>query len=209
MRAFLNLRLFSKLMLSFAMVLALCLGLGIFSVIQLAKVNQTSTDLQTNWMPSVRMLLEMKYDVARYRAQEVQHILSTSEADFAKYEKRMGEFQANLKAHSAEYEKLISEPEERAGYAEFNKQWAEYLGMSVQLQKFSRDGQDDEAKALLRGKSSTIFNSASTILEKLAQVNIDGGNKASETGNQLYASARWWIIGIIALCIALGTMQAI
>ncbi|HEX5341114.1 MAG TPA: MCP four helix bundle domain-containing protein, partial [Duganella sp.] len=118
MRAFLNLRLFSKLMLSFAVVLALCLGLGIFSVVQLAKVNQTSTDLQTNWMPSVRLLLEMKYDVARYRSQEIQHILSTSEADFAKYEKRMADFSAKLKAHSAEYEKLISEPEERTGYAE-------------------------------------------------------------------------------------------
>jgi methyl-accepting chemotaxis protein len=209
MRAFLNLRLFSKLMLSFAVVLALCLGLGIFSVVQLGKVNQTSTDLETNWMPSVRVLLEMKYDVARYRAQETQHILSSTEADFAKYEKRMADFSAKLKAHSAEYEKLISEPEERTGYAEFNKLWDEYLGISAQVQKLSRASQDDEAKALIRGKSSTLFNSASEILEKLAQVNIAGGVKASEVGNALFASARWWIIAIIALCIVLGTVQAI
>jgi methyl-accepting chemotaxis protein len=209
MRAFLNLRLFSKLMLSFAVVLALCLGLGIFSVVQLGKVNQTSTDLETNWMPSVRVLLEMKYDVARYRAQETQHILSSTEADFAKYEKRMADFSAKLKAHSAEYEKLISEPEERTGYAEFNKLWDEYLGISAQVQKLSRASQDDEAKALIRGKSSTLFNSASEILEKLAQVNIAGGVKASEVGNTLFAAARWWIIAIIALCIVLGTVQAI
>jgi len=209
MRAFLNLRLFTKLMLSFAVVLALCLGLGIFSVVQLGKVNQTSTDLQTDWMPSVRLLLEMKYDVARYRSQEIQHILSSTEADFAKYEKRMAEFKAKLKAHSAEYEKLISEPEERAGYADFNKQWDQYISISAEVQKLSRASQDDDAKALIRGKSSTLFNSASEILEKLAEVNIAGGNKAGEHGNEMYASARWWILGIIALCIALGTMQAI
>ncbi|RZT04165.1 methyl-accepting chemotaxis protein [Duganella sp. CF402] len=209
MRAFLNLRLFTKLMLSFGVVLALCLGLGVFSVVQLAKVNQTSTDLQTNWMPSVRMLLEMKYDVARYRAQETQHILSNTEADFAKYEKRMVEFKDKLKAHSAEYEKLISEPEERAGYAEFNKLWDQYIAISAEVQKLSRASQDDEAKALIRGKSSTLFNSASEILEKLAEVNIKGGNQASEHGNELYASARWWIIGIIALCIAIGMVQAV
>jgi methyl-accepting chemotaxis protein len=209
MRAFLNLRLFTKLMLSFGLVLALCLGLGVFSVVQLAKVNQTSTDLQTNWMPSVRVLLEMKYDVARYRAQETQHILSTSEADFAKYEKRMVEFRDKLKAHSAEYEKLISELEERTGYAEFNKLWDQYIVISAEVQKLSRASQDDEAKALIRGKSSTLFNSASEILEKLAEVNIKGGNQASEHGNELYASARWWIIGIIALCIAIGVVQAV
>jgi methyl-accepting chemotaxis protein len=209
MRAFLNLRLFTKLMLSFGLVLALCLGLGVFSVVQLAKVNQTSTDLQTNWMPSVRVLLEMKYDVARYRAQETQHILSTSEADFAKYEKRMVEFRDKLKAHSAEYEKLISELEERTGYAEFNKLWDQYIVISAEVQKLSRASQDDEAKALIRGKSSTLFNSASEILEKLAEVNIKGGNQASEHGNELYASARWWIIGIIALCIAIGLVQAV
>jgi methyl-accepting chemotaxis protein len=209
MRAFLNLRLFTKLMLSFGLVLALCLGLGVFSVFQLGKVNQTSTDLETNWMPSVRVLLEMKYDVARYRAQETQHILSNTEADFAKYEKRMAEFQSKLKAHSAEYEKLISEPEERTGYAEFNKLWDQYIVISTEVQKLSRSSQDDEARALIRGKSSTLFNSASEILEKLAQVNIDGGVKASEEGNALYASARWWIIGIIALCIAIGLVQAV
>ncbi|MYM21832.1 HAMP domain-containing protein [Duganella sp. FT135W] len=209
MRAFLNLRLFSKLLLSFAVVLVLCLGLGIFSVVQLGKVNQTSTDLETNWMPSVRVLLEMKYDVSRYRAQETQHILSTSEADFAKYEKRMADFSGKLKAHSAEYEKLISEPEERAGYAEFSRLWEQYMGISAQVQKLSRSGKDDEAKTLIRGNSSTMFNSATDILEKLAQVNIDGGVKASEQGDALYASARWWIIAIIALCIAMGTVQAI
>ena len=209
MRAFLNLRLFTKLMLSFAVVLALCLALGVFSVVQLGKVNQTSTDLETNWMPSVRVLLEMKYDIARYRAQETQHILSDTEADFAKYEKKMAEFNGKLKTDSAAYEKLISEAEERTGYAEFRKLWEQYLTLSAQVQKLSRANQDEEAKAVIRGKSSALFNSAAEILEKLAQVNIDGGVKASETGNELYASSRWWIIGIIALCIALGTMQAV
>ncbi len=209
MRAFYNLRLFSKLMLSFAVVLVLCLGLGIFSVAQLAKVNQTSTDLQTNWMPSVRVLLEIKYDIARYRAQETQHILSETPDDMAKYEKRMAEFLDKLQKHRAEYEKLITEPEERSGYAEFGKLWEQYLAESAQIIKLSRAEKNAEARTLVRGKSSTLFNQASEITERLANVNIDGGNRASELGNELYASSRLWIIGIIVLCIALGALQAV
>ncbi|SHN18547.1 methyl-accepting chemotaxis protein [Duganella sacchari] len=209
MRAFLNLRLFNKLLLSFAVVLALSLGLGIFSVVQLARVNQTSTDLETNWMPSVRVLLEMKYDISRYRAQESQHLLSSSEEDWAKYEKRMNEYLDNLAKHRAEYEKLISEPEERAGYAEFGRQWDEYRAMSIEILKLSRQQKLEEGKAILRGKASTLFNAAAAVLEKLSKVNIDGGIRASEQGNALYASARWWIMGILAVCIALGAVQAV
>jgi methyl-accepting chemotaxis protein len=209
MRAFLNLRLFNKLLLSFAVVLTLCLGLGIFSVVQLGKVNQTSTDLSDNWMPSVRVLLEMKYDVARFRSQEAQHILSDTEADRAKYEKRMDEFRDRVKQDRAAYEKLITEPEERAGYAEFGRLWDQYLLSSVEVIKLSRAEKNEEAKALIRGMSSTTFNSALDILEKLAKVNIDGGVRASQLGDDLYASARWWIIGIIVACIAMGAVQAV
>ncbi|MRW91498.1 HAMP domain-containing protein [Duganella sp. FT80W] len=209
MRAFLNLRLFTKLMLSFAVVLLLCVGLGSFSVVQLARVNATSTDLQTNWMPSVRVLLEIKYDIARYRSQEAQHILSETPADMDKYEKRMGEFADKLKKHRAEYEKLITEPEERSGYAEFSRLWDKYLVQSAEVIKLSRQEKNAEARALTRGDAATLFNQASDIMERLAVINIDGGNKASELGDALYASARWWIMGIVVACVALGAIQAV
>ncbi len=209
MRAFLNLRLFNKLLLSFAMVLVLCLGLGVFSVVQLGKVNQTSTDLETNWMPSVQMLLEMKYDLARHRSQEMQLILSSTEADKEKYEKRIAEAASNLQRHRGAYEKLISEPEERATYAEFSRAWEQYAAESVQVRKLSREDKDDEAKQVLRGNSSKLFATAAEAIEKLAKVNIEGGVHASEEGDRLYASSRLWIIGIIVACIAIGTVQAV
>ena len=209
MRAFLNLRLFNKLLLSFAMVLVLCLGLGVFSVVQLGRVNQTSTDLETNWMPSVQMLLEMKYDLARYRSQESQHILSSTEADMDKYEKKMADIQSALQQHRSAYEKLISEPEERSGYGEFSRLWDQYIAESMKVRKLSRDQKNEEAKQLLRGESSALFASASGIVEKLAKVNIEGGVHASELGDRLYASSRLWIIGILVACIAIGTAQAV
>jgi len=209
MRAFLNLRLFTKLSLSFAVVLALCLGMGIFSVVELGKVNQTSTDLEINWMPSVRVLLEMKYVTARYRAQETQHIISTTEEERAKYEQRMADFQNQLKQYRTEYEKLISEPEERKGYAEFGRLWDQYQAISAELVRLSRQGQEDQARALTRGKSADLFNAAMDVLEKLANVNVAGGVRASREGDALYASSRWWIIGIIAACVVLGAAQAV
>lgn len=49
-----NLKISTKLIHSFLVVLSLTTFLGVFSIIQLARVNQTSTDMEINWMPSMR-----------------------------------------------------------------------------------------------------------------------------------------------------------
>ena len=90
MNWFHHMRLATKLALSFATVLVLTLILGVFSIIQLAKVNASSTDIADNWMPASRAALEMKASLARYRSQTLQHILSAEEAEMARYERRGG-----------------------------------------------------------------------------------------------------------------------
>ena len=209
MQMFYNLRIANKLFVSFALILVLCIVLGVFSIGQLAKVNQTSTDLETNWMPSVRLLLEMKYDLARYRTQETQHVLSTSDAEFKTYETRLASSLEQLTNHRSEYEKLISEPEERAGYAEFSRLADQYFANSKKLLALSRENRDAEATALLRGDSSKVFGAAAETVERLANINIQGGIKASQVGDELYASSRKWIIVAIIACVALGIMQAV
>lgn len=209
MRVFYNMRLFGKLILSFSLILVLCLGLGIFSITQLAKVNQTSTDLELNWMPSVKVLLEMKFNLARYRVQEVQHILSASDADMTAYEKRISEVLAELAPHQSAYEKLISEPDETKYYAEFKEVWALYLAESRKVQALSRENRKEEARSVLRGNSTALFAKSLELIEKLAQINIQGGIKASKLGNELYASSKLWISITVAACIAIGAALAL
>ncbi|MFA9216934.1 MAG: methyl-accepting chemotaxis protein [Sphingomonadaceae bacterium] len=208
MRTFLNLRLFSKLLLSFSMLLVLCLGLGLFSVFELGKVNRTATDLGTNWMPSVQALLQMKYDVARHRSQEVQHILSTTDAEMATYEKKIEAAAKDLKQHRADFEALITEPGERTEYAEFSRLWPLYLTESSKLLALSRQNLNEEAKMLLRGESLKTYTAMVASMEKLAKLNIDGGEQARLVGDQVYDSARWWILAIVVACIAIGGAQA-
>src|SRR6478735_10922287 len=87
MNAFYNLRIASKLLISFVVVLSLTVFVGVFSVMQLSKVNQASTEITTNWMPATRALLDMKGLMARYRSMELQHILSSTDADIASSER--------------------------------------------------------------------------------------------------------------------------
>jgi len=86
MQFFHNLKLSSKLLLSFAAILVLTALIGLLSIVQLDRVNQTGTDLARQWLPATRTAMEVKYQLQRYRSQEQQHVLSASPEEAATYE---------------------------------------------------------------------------------------------------------------------------
>lgn len=209
MQFFYNLRIATKLLISFAAVLSLTCALGVFSILQLGQVNHTSVDLSTNWMPSIRVLLEMKFDTARYRSLEAQHILAGSDADRAKYDKKMTDILAQFDKNSALYVTLISEPEERVVYSEFQALWKRYMVEHEKIIQLSRESKDKEAAALQRAASSTISGEIANRIDRLVQVNVDGGQASSASGNALYASSRLWIIGLLCTAMLLGVLLAL
>ncbi|MDM0084086.1 methyl-accepting chemotaxis protein, partial [Variovorax sp. J31P179] len=209
MNAFYNLRIASKLLISFVIVLALTVFVGVFSVMQLAKVNQMSTDITTNWMPATRSLLEMKGLMARYRSMELQHILSSTEADMAGYEKSMTDAWASLQKSRGAYEKLISEPEEKKVYPEFVKAMGQYALEHDKVIALSRAQKNEEAVAMVRGESLRLNLELSKMLDTLAEVNEVGARKADETGNAVYQDARLWVIGSLLGSVVLGLLLAL
>ncbi|MET3134342.1 methyl-accepting chemotaxis protein [Oxalobacteraceae bacterium GrIS 1.11] len=209
MKSFYNLKIATKLLLAFAAVLALSAVVGAFAIVQLAKINQTSTDLETDFMPSVQVLLELKGNVAYFRAQELQHILSTGDAEMAIYDKKLDEVTAQLRKNTQELEKLISGPEEKLEYPVFAKLLGQYMAEHEKIILLSRANQKDEATAMIRGDSARLSSELRASVEKLVKINVDEAAKASVAGNALYVNSRAWIIGLLAACIGLGVMLAL
>jgi methyl-accepting chemotaxis protein len=189
---------------SFIAVLVLTACVGAVSVLQLAKVHDMSTDLATNWMPATRSLLEMKNLVSRYRTQELQHILSGSYDEMATYEKSMDVTWAALQKSRAEYQALISEPEERVVYPVFEKLLNEYALEHNKVIAISHTQDTEQATTLSRGKSLQLNREMNTALDKLTEVNVAGAVRAGETADTVYAQARLWVLGLLLGCIVLG-----
>jgi methyl-accepting chemotaxis protein len=122
-----DLKIATKLLVSFSAVLILTAFLGVFSIIQLAKVNQTAADMEVNWMPSIQVLLEIKSTMQRIRTLEYANILFTDPANASKAQKLLDDSLVSFKKSNEQYVKLISEPEEKRIYGEFNKNWEKYI----------------------------------------------------------------------------------
>ena len=209
MKSLYDLRIAVKLVLSFSVVLVLCTILGVFSIVQLGRVNQTSTDIETNWLPSIHALLELKFNVSRIRSLESQHILSTDDAEMKALEQKLTEQLAALKKNTGDYAKLISEPEEKRIFADFTKNWDAYLVEHDKLMKASGSNGKDDAQKILHADSSRLNADLATEVEQLVKINSDGAAAANHEGDVLFASSRMWIIGAIIACVVLGFSLAL
>jgi methyl-accepting chemotaxis protein len=203
-----TMKLSTKLFGAFALVLLLMVGFGIFSIARLSIVNDSAVDLATNWMPSVRSVLLTKSNLNRVRVLELRTILETDPAAIALAEKEMGERVASIGKEWDEYAKMVSSPEERQNYDLFKADLDAFLSEHAKLVELARANKNAEAKAVLDGEGLKHYNSMRTTSDKLAQINIDGGNKAALDARSTYASSRLWSIGMLAGCAVLALLMA-
>ncbi|MGH8808788.1 MAG: methyl-accepting chemotaxis protein [Noviherbaspirillum sp.] len=208
MKWFHDLRLATKLAIAFASVLVLTLIVGVFSIVQLAKVNAGGTEIAHIWMPSVRYLLEVKAGIARHRSQSLQHLLSDDEVQKGGYEKSLADIESRVKKAAEDYEKLIVLPEERVIYDEFIKIWARYATENARIISLSRANKSEDARSAIRAESSRLNQELSERIDKLVQINIDGGIQASHAGEALYVAARTLIVTLLIAGIAIGIVAA-
>ena len=209
MQWFYNLKIGKKLILAFSVLLALSCGLGAFSISQLVKVSQASSDIADNWLPAVRHIGQMQASMARYRISEGNHILSAEESEMLGVDKSMTTRLDLLAKQQAAYALLVSEPEEKRIYAELQVALKDYLAQSRQLADLSHAGKKDEARALFRGASNKIFRQINDQLEALAKINDDGSQASGESARATFGTARQLIFGTLLALVVVGVGLAL
>lgn len=193
-----KMRLATKLILSFSIIVALTIILGVFAVTQLVRVNQTAADIGRDNLPSIVTLEKIAAGISTYRRSELQHVLSDTDQEWTEYEKKMANALAEeVKKNESSFEPLATAPEEKALVKEFKEGLESYLAKSKETLELSRQGKKQEAKALLRGDSLTQLNKARGAVEKLVALNIGQAKDALREGNALYISSRLWVIGLL------------
>ncbi|MDB5989318.1 MAG: methyl-accepting chemotaxis protein [Herbaspirillum sp.] len=209
MKWFYDLKITTKLLVSFVAVLLLTAFLSIFSMLELAKVNQNSVEMSTNLVPVMRAVLGMKNDLALFRSQGYQHMMSTTDKDWTSYETKMAGALASFRKNQAIYQKLIDSDEEKAVYADLNKTFDLFLVEQKNIFALSRANKFEEAKELTRGRSQQLNGDVRALIEKLITINLAQSNNRNTAAEEIYASARKWIAGLLIAAILLGLILAV
>ncbi|WP_198117115.1 methyl-accepting chemotaxis protein [Massilia rhizosphaerae] len=208
MNWFNRLRLASKLGITFAAVLALTLLVGVISIRELAKVNDTSLRLSSHWMPGIRVIEDIKSQVARIRTRELQYIISTEPSEMDKYDKVIAHDLVDLKAMQDAYVKLLESPEEKQLYADFLDMWQRYMAEDAKLRAAVRQNDGVLAKSLIRGESNKLIVAMRKNVDKAVDMYTEGGRAAALAGAQRYAQSRTLIVALVCGSVLLGAAGA-
>ncbi|MFL9879630.1 methyl-accepting chemotaxis protein [Herbaspirillum rhizosphaerae] len=209
MKWFYNLKIATKLISTFLSIIVLVIGLGIFAIVQLDKVNTASSDIATNWLPSIRTLAQLKFTAARVRSFEQQHILASEPKEFDEIEQSVNKQIETLLALRKKYEGQMTEPAERAAFPEVSKAIDIFVGEHPKIIALSRQNKNEEARTLLKGDSTKNYRQMIDMIDKLVEVNDNGSEVSSKTADDTYASSRMWIIGMLVVCVTLALALAI
>ena len=206
---FANLKISGKIITVVVAIMLLMLFLGAFSIQELSRVNGSTEEIATNWLPSVHAVDSMDSTISDFRRQELQHLISSGNADWDLYEKRMAEVGGTLKKIDAEYQKLISSPEEKKLYDAYCAAWSLYLDAVKQEIALSRANKHEEAVAICRGDAKKYFLVAMDALDKDAELNKKGSDDAYATAKSVYSQSRIMIAAVILAALAIGMALAL
>jgi methyl-accepting chemotaxis protein len=198
MQWFRDLRISAKLMLVTIAMVVMTASVGVFSVVQLSKVNDVSRDISGNWLPGVQTLGRISAAINLYRRADLAHILAADKEAMNRYEKLMEQAANQLTEAQSKYDKLISSEDERRIFERMQSAWASYLEYHQRVLVLSRDLKKQEATAL-NVESKKPFDLAMEALEQDIELSAKGAADSTRHAENMYQNARMLIIVILVV----------
>src|SRR5271157_3061750 len=202
----------AKIVTVVAFLLVTMTGMGLLAVQSMRLINTSTVDIATSWLPSVRVLGDLRSGVINYRNVVREHLLGETAEEKAETEKSLaGIVERNNKARQA-YEPLITTPEERAIYNEWVTNWNNYKQRVEEVLALSRKEAGrypHEAHELNAKTVNKIAVDSDQILNKGIDLNNSGADKAAADAAANYSSAFWMLALILIAAVVLGILVSV
>lgn len=192
-----------KILLGFGLSSFLCLVISGVALLSLSRVNSSTVDIDSNWMPSIRILANIRYETATmHRAMLNSAICDTVECRqrySGIYQKAKDQYLTSRQA----YARLISSAEEKQISDELDQEISGYLPIAEQAMAIAASGNKDEAGVFIQSKTKLPFEAIGNTLERDIALNNSGADLATKAAAATYNSARLTIL--ITFIVALFT----
>ncbi|WP_156650011.1 MCP four helix bundle domain-containing protein, partial [Methylobacterium sp. Leaf89] len=203
-----NLSIRAKLIAAFSLLTLLAVGLGLLGVIGTHRMRQQALNIETNWLPSMRLLGEIDTLTARTSALVLRHTQAVDPALVASIETDMERFGKKLDEKKSAFEPMIDTSDERALYETFTREARNFEGVRQSILQLSRAGQKAQAYALYESQGIIPRRAASAALDKLVAMNNEGASAAQAESKTVFETTHTWGLIAIALCLLISTVSA-
>ena len=198
-------KLSQKLILLAAVLTLFSIIIGSLSIWGMSNINRDVKDISKNWLPTIKVVGEISGLVNEYRRNELVHILSTDEALMHEYENKIRGLTDTVAIKTKEYEKLISEPEEKIAFPKFISAWNAYLNNHARVEELSKQSKTEEAVSLVLGAARTQYIDALQQLQIIIDINNKGSQQSAIDAEEAYANGKLLSLALIITAMVTAT----
>jgi len=207
---FQNLSIRSKVISTFAAVLAVTIALGAFAVNRLSVVNDGAIRLADSYLAGTIGLSDFRYSATRYRQYQASALLMTTLEDKAAEEKKTQSAIEDAGKGWDAYAATIEPGLEQELANKVKTTWQDYVAMNEKLLQLSHAAKNEEATALYTGEMRNAFNKFQDALQEDKAYQVKGGKAETQNIADLYSNSRILILvglGLAgSLCLIAGWM---
>ncbi len=201
-------KLSTKLIGSFAIVLCIICGVGLFAVSELRDLDVFNQELAANWLPSIEAVGKVNSLTSRLRRLELVSLLTESREERLAYEQQMAGLKPEIQQAIADYQRLISEPEERQAFQKFQDAWSRYDRLYAESGALARQGDGAGAAKVAAGEGAKAIQEAQRHLDALIDINDKGAKRTTDNAKADYERGRAAILLAVLVALAVGGVLA-
>ena len=203
-----NIKLVTKLMVGFAIVLVLAAGQSLFAVYGTTQLSQNSSEIADEWLPGTYYNGALGTHISRLRTLQFQFVGSFSQSDRLTLESALTDEIALAAEALKSYAKLSHGGPEAAHFEAVQKHWASLNEQHKTIMDLARQRRDEEALDLIRGDSRASYMALMQELEELSVIAKAGATKARDTSAMLQSIVFYGNLIALAITILLGVFIA-
>ena len=208
---FSNIKISVKLSFAFLLMVLLTGVIGLFALTQLARINASTEEIASNWLPSIRYAGDIEGLLNDLRQAETQHAMAVTAEEKKVEADRIQADKVKLGGVGKKFESLMDSADEKQSWEKFGKELTAYYAVSAKLLTLSDIG-PAEAMAtteLLNGESRTAFRALFKNIEAMNTHNAKGADAAYDGAKTTYASAKWSVVALLCVTVALAAIMAV
>lgn len=182
--------------------------IGTLAFIQMRAINAATQDIQTQWLPSVRWIGEMRVQSARYRAVLRDHLI-VADADRPDVDKNLAARKSDFDKAAKAYAPMVSSPAERELADKLDNEWKSFIAAAIDVQSLANKGDITAAKEINAKKVVPTGRAMDATLAKLVELNDKGAETSGAKASDTYSGAIWMMIILLGASVVLGLGAAI
>jgi methyl-accepting chemotaxis protein len=182
-------------------------GMGLLAIRSMQVINAHTVEIATNWLPSVRVLGDLRADINLFRIALRAHVMAETLEAKAAADKRLAGILERIAKDRKAYEPMITSPEERSIFENWSRAWAKYVGGIQDVVDLSRNSVGripHEAGEAISKTVAVVAAESDTYLEKAINFNNAGADTATREAAEGYNVAFWTVLGIILAVVVAG-----